>query len=142
MPTLFTRIIDGEIPGTFVWSDDLCVGFMSIAPLSPGHTLIVPRREVDHWLDLTAEELRHVTGVSQTVGRAIQHAFDPVKVGMMIAGLEVPHVHIHVVAIKTEADLDFANADTSATPEAIADAANHIRRQLTAMGRSEVIADG
>ncbi|MBT8201521.1 MAG: HIT family protein [Acidimicrobiia bacterium] len=138
MPTLFTRIIDGDIPGTFVWSDDLCVGFMSIAPLSPGHTLIVPRREVENWLDLTSEELTHVTGVSQTVGRAIQSAFDPVKVGMMIAGLEVPHVHIHVVAIKTEADLDFANADTSAALEDIANAADRIRQQLVAMGRSEV----
>lgn len=138
MPTLFTRIIDGDIPGTFVWSDDLCVGFMSIAPLSPGHTLIVPRREVDHWLDVTFEELSHLTGVSQTVGRAIQSAFDPVKVGMMIAGLEVPHVHIHVVAIKTEADLDFANADTSAALEDIANAADRIRQQLVAMGRPEV----
>ncbi len=138
MATLFSRIIDGEIPGTFVWRDESCVAFLSIAPLAPGHTLVVPKREVDHWLDLTSDELSHVSGVSQTIGRAIQTAFDPIKVGMMIAGLEVPHVHIHVVGITTDGDLNFERADASATRESIEEAANRIREQLVAMGRSEV----
>ena len=90
MPTLFTRIIRGELPGRFVWRDAQCVAFLTIAPLRPGHTLVVPIREVDHWLELAPAEAAHLTAVAQKIGRAIQSAFAPVKVGLMIAGLEVP----------------------------------------------------
>ncbi len=138
MATLFTKIIEGEIPGTFVWRDDVCVAFLSIAPLSPGHTLVVPRREVDHWLDLTPEELSHVMAVAQTIGRALQRAYEPVKVGLMIAGLEVPHVHVHVSNVNAVHDLDFANADTSASADDLAAAAGRIRVALRQMGRDEV----
>ena len=86
MATIFTKIIDGELPGTFVWKDDVCVAFLSIAPLSPGHTLVVPRREVDHWLDLEAAELSHVMSVAQTIGTALSAVYEPVKVGLMVAG--------------------------------------------------------
>lgn len=138
MATLFTKIIEGEIPGTFVWRDDVCVAFLSIAPLSPGHTLVVPRREVDHWLDLTPEELSHVMAVAQTIGRALQRAYEPVKVGLMIAGLEVPHVHVHVSNVNAVHDLDFATADTSASADDLAAAAGRIRVALRQMGRDEV----
>ena len=76
MATLFTRIIDGEIPGTFVWKDDECVAFLSINPITPGHTLVVPRMEVDHWIDLPDELCRHLMSVGRTIGRAQQQAFD------------------------------------------------------------------
>jgi histidine triad (HIT) family protein len=138
MATIFTRIIDGELPGRFVWRDDRCVAFMSINPLQPGHTLVVPIEEVDHWIDLEPDLLAHLTRVSRTIGRAIQRAFQPVKVGMMLAGLEVPHTHLHLVPIRGVHDLDFANADPDASPEALEEAAERIRAELRAAGVEEV----
>jgi histidine triad (HIT) family protein len=134
MTSLFTRIIDGELPGRFVWRDDRTVAFLTIAPLRPGHTLVVPIAEVEHWVELDPELLTHLTEVSQIIGRAVDDAFHPTKVGMMIAGLEIPHVHVHVVPIDTVADLDFANADTGATDAALDDAAERIRASLVALG--------
>lgn len=138
MASVFTRIIEGELPGRFVWQDEHCVAFLSIAPLKPGHTLVVPRQEVDHWIDLEPEANAHLMRVAQVVGRAQQQAFDPVRIGMMIAGLEVPHVHLHVVPISGEQDLDFGNADHRPRPEDLDAAAEAIRAALRAMGRSEV----
>ena len=105
MATVFTMIINGDLPGRFVWKDDRCVAYLSINPLAPGHTLVVPRQEVEHWLDLDGDLLAHLTEVSQTIGEALQRGFQPGKVGMMIAGLEVPHVHLHLVPIRTVHDL-------------------------------------
>ena len=138
MATIFTRIIDGELPGRFVWRDDRCVAFMSINPLQPGHTLVVPIEEVDHWLDLDPELLAHLTEVAQTIGQAIQRAFQPIKVGLMLAGLEVPHTHFHLVPIRGMHDLDFANADPDADAEALENAAQRIRAELRAAGVDEV----
>ncbi len=138
MPSLFTRIIRGEIPGRFVWRDAHCVAFLTIAPLRPGHTLVVPIREVDHWLALEPAELAHLTAVAQRIGRGVQAAFSPVKVGLMIAGLEVPHVHLHVVPIHELRDLDFARADQSPAPAALDEAAAKLRAALRAAGHTEV----
>ena len=110
MPSIFTRIIDGELPGRFVWRDDRCVAFLSIAPLRLGHTLVVPIDEVDHWLDLDPEVAAHLMTVSQRIGRAQQRAFSPARVGLIIAGMEVPHTHLHVIPIDAESDLHVANA--------------------------------
>jgi histidine triad (HIT) family protein len=140
--SIFTKIIQGEIPGRFVWRDDRCVAFLSIAPLQPGHTLVVPIEEVDHWLDLDPDLARHLMGVSQTIGKAVQAGFDPAKVGLMIAGLEVPHVHLHVVPIRGVHDLDFANADQNPDPAGLDRAADTIRSELRALGRAEVAGDG
>ena len=130
MTSLFTRIIDGELPGRFVHIDERCVAFLTIAPLRPGHTLVVPRDEVDHWIDLDPEVTGHLLRVAQRVGRAQQQAFSPTRIGLIIAGLEVPHTHLHVVPIRTEADLDFAHADHHATPEALDAAADALRDAL------------
>ena len=138
MASIFTKIIQGELPGQFVWKDDRAVAFMSIAPLKPGHTLVVPRDEVDHWIDLDIELMQHLTGVAHHVGRAIQAGFKPGKVGTTILGLEVPHVHIHVVPIWGPFDLDFANADANAKPADIATAAETLRSELRKLGRDEV----
>ncbi len=138
MSSIFSRIINGEIPGTFVWRDERCVGVMTIAPLRPGHTLVVPIEEVDHWIDL-ADDLRdHLMGVATQIGRAIQEAFEPTRVGLLIAGLEVPHTHLHVVPIDGVHDLDFANADSSVGREDLEAAAAKIRHVLTADGTSGV----
>lgn len=138
MASIFTRIIDGEIPATFVWKDDRCVAFLSINPLREGHTLVVPREEIDHWLDCPGPLRDHLFEVAQTIGGAIQEGFSPTRVGLMIAGLEVPHLHIHVVPIDGVHDLDFANAAASVDREELEKAAETIRRALRDRGLSGV----
>ncbi len=138
MPTLFTRIIRGDLPGRFVWRDAHCVAFLTVAPLRPGHTLVVPIREVDHWLDLEPAEAARLMSVAQKVGQAVQAAFAPVKVGLMIAGLEVPHVHVHLVPIHELRDLDFARTEKNPAPSALDEAAQRLRAALRAAGHREV----
>lgn len=139
MASLFTQIIDGAIPGRFVWRDDRCVVFLTIAPLQPGHALVVPIAEVDHWLDLEPELAAHLMVVAQVVGQAQVAAFGAERVGLIIAGLEVPHTHLHVVPIRTEADLDFRHADAGASAESLDAAAESLRGALRAAGRPEVV---
>ena len=139
MPTLFTRIIDGELPGTFVWRDPECVGFLSISPVQPGHTLIVPREEVDHWIDLEPTLAAHLTIVAQTVARAQARVYRPLKVGLLIAGLEVPHTHLHVIPINHgEADMHLDHDPGSPTPEELESEATTIRAALTDLGAEGV----
>jgi diadenosine tetraphosphate (Ap4A) HIT family hydrolase len=132
MTTLFTRIIDGEIPGTFVWRDDRCVAFMSINPLARGHVLVVPIEEVDHWVDADADLVAHLFAVTRELSLAVNRAFRPARVGVIIAGYEVPHAHIHVVPTTTMAELNFANAAPSVEREDLESAAEAIRRELDA----------
>lgn len=124
MSTLFTRIIEGELPGTFVWRDDDCVAFMSINPLRPGHTLVVPVVEIDHWLDAPLELQAHLFTVAHKIGGAQMKAFTPARVGLVIAGFEVPHLHIHVVPINSLLEMDFAVAPPLASPEQLQAAAD------------------
>jgi histidine triad (HIT) family protein len=138
MPTIFTKIIDGEIPGTFVWRDDRCVAFLSITPIRPGHTLVVPRDEVDHWINLEPDLARHLFTVAQTIGRAQDRAFSPRRVGVMIVGDEVPHVHLHIVPIDAANQLSFANADQTATPQDLENSARKLRAALRDLGATEV----
>lgn len=106
MATVFTKIIDGELPGEFVWRDDTCVAFLSIAPATHGHTLVVPIVEVDHWVDLDADTAAHLMRVARVVGAAQMAAFAPARIGLLIAGLEVPHTHLHVIPMNGMHDLD------------------------------------
>lgn len=130
MPSVFSRIIAGELPARFVWQDETCVAFLSIAPIRPGHTLVVPRQEVDHWLDIDPELLAHLTRVSQRIGRVQMAVFKPVRIGMIVAGLEVPHLHIHVIPIRGMQDLDFRNQDPNPDPKMMDEAAEAISRGL------------
>jgi histidine triad (HIT) family protein len=136
MPTIFSRIIQGEIPGRFVWRDDRCVGFLSINPLRPGHILVVPVDEIDHWLDCPTDLFDHLVGVSRTIGQALQQAYRPEKVGLMLAGLEVPHLHLHVVPIWTANDLDFTRAERDPDPAALDEAQATVQGALRAMGHA------
>ncbi|MGE0434717.1 MAG: HIT family protein [Planctomycetota bacterium] len=136
MATIFTRIINGELPGRFVWRDSQCVAFLSIQPLAQGHTLVVPIAEVDHWLDLPPALHAHLTAVSQHIGKAIQSAFAPKKVGMCVIGLEVPHVHIHLSPINGIGDMNFANADPKPSAEKMDDSMNRIRAALREQGHT------
>lgn len=141
MATIFSRIIAGELPGHLVWRDDECVAFLSINPLRTGHALVVPRREVDHWLDLEPPLLGHCMSVARTVGSAQMAAFRPTRIGMMIAGLEVPHCHVHVVPIDTVHDLDFGNARHGVAAEELRDAAARLRGALRELGHGAQAAD-
>jgi histidine triad (HIT) family protein len=136
MPSLFTRIIDGELPGHFVWKDTRAVAFMTIQPVQPGHLLVVPRAEVDHWDDLPEETTSHLMQVSQRIAKALKDAFPCQRVGMMIAGFEVPHVHLHVLPVVDISDISFAKA-RGAAPEALAANASRIRAALRARGHAE-----
>ena len=134
MPTIFTRIIQGEIPGTFVHRDEHCVVFLSINPLAPGHALVVPIAEVEHWVDLPEELAAHLFAVAHRIGRAQQRAFAPDKVGLIIAGYEVPHTHIHVIPTTSMHQLNFANAAASVTRDDLEAAAEAIREALDEEG--------
>ena len=137
-PSVFTRIITGEWPGRFVWRSDDVVAFLTIAPLRPGHTLVVPIAQVDKWTDLPDDLWLRLNEVALEVGRAIESSFDCVRVGTIVAGLEVPHTHIHLVPIRSEADLDFARADGSASPADLDAAAETLREALRARGHHNV----
>ena len=132
MTTIFTRIIDGEIPATFVHRDEHCVAFMSINPLAAGHVLVVPIEEVDHWVDAPAELTAHLFDVTRRIGRAQRRVFDCDRVGVIIAGYEVPHTHIHVVPTNDMSELSFANAASSVDRDDLDAWANAIRAELAA----------
>jgi histidine triad (HIT) family protein len=113
MTTVFTRIVDGELPARFVWSDDRAVAFLSANPLGHGHTLVVPRDEVDQWVDASPVLLSHLSTVAHAVGTAIRTVFAPPRIGLLVAGFEVPHLHVHVFPAASMAAFDFATAARS-----------------------------
>ena len=139
MATIFTRIIDGQIPGTFIWKDDQCVVFMSINPMAHGHALVVPREEVDHWVDASPELTEHLFAVTRIIGVAQREAFGCDRVGVIIAGYEVPHTHIHVIPTSDMSQLSFANAASSINRELLDSAAEKIRVALRSAGHEHVV---
>lgn len=138
MASIFTMIIDGTIPSRMLWEDEHCVSFLDVRPLAPGHALVVPRLEVDQWIDLEPDLVAHLTGVAHAIGQAQMAVFSPQRIGLMIAGFEVPHTHIHVVPIETMAQLDFANADENADQAALDQHLADLRAALGGAGHSMV----
>jgi histidine triad (HIT) family protein len=132
MPTVFTRIINGDLPGRIVWSDERVAAFLTIAPLTAGHTLVVPRAEVDDWTRLDPALWAHVMEVSRTIGAAVRQAFDAPRAGLVVAGFEVPHAHVHVFPAWHMSDFDFARVQTDVPAEDL-DAAH--KRLLAALDR-------
>ncbi len=130
MTTIFSRIMAGEIPGTFVYRDDRCVAFMSINPLARGHVLVVPIEEIDHWIDGRPDLVAHLFAVSHRIGRAQKRAFDCERVGVIVAGYEVPHAHVHVIPTDHMGQLSFENAASSVDPAELEAAAAAIRAEL------------
>lgn len=139
MSTVFTKIIDGEIPGTFVWRDDRCVAFMSINPMATGHVLVVPIEEVDHWMDASPELTAHLFSVTRTIGLAQRDAFGCERVGVIVAGYEVPHTHVHVIPTNDMSELSFANAAASVDRDELEAAAEAIRVELRRAGADGVV---
>jgi histidine triad (HIT) family protein len=134
MTTLFTRIIDGEIPGRFVWADDRAVAFTTIAPITDGHALVVPRAEVEQLTDADDDLLAHLVLVAKAVGRAQQTAWGAPRAALLVAGFEVPHLHLHVLPAWDESSLTFANARQDVPAEQLDAAAERLRDALRAQG--------
>ena len=117
MATIFSKIIAGEIPSYKVAENDQSYAFLDINPLVKGHTLVVPKREVDYIFDLSDEELAAMQVFAKSVALAIQTAFPCRKVGQAVIGLEVPHAHIHLIPIQKESDMLFSNPKLKLTAE-------------------------
>jgi diadenosine tetraphosphate (Ap4A) HIT family hydrolase len=130
MATVFTKIINGEIPSRFVYEDDDVVAFLTIAPITQGHTLVVPREEIDQWQDVEPAKFNKVMAVSQLIGKAVTKAFDVERAGVIIAGLEVPHLHVHVFPARHLSDFGFANADHNPSQESLDEAQAKIKEAL------------
>lgn len=130
MSSVFTMIINGDLPGRFVYEDDEVVAFLTIEPMTPGHTLVVPRAEVDKWQEVEPELFAKVMDVAQLIGKAVCAAFDADRAGVIIAGLEVPHLHVHVFPARDLSDFGFANVDRNPSPESLDEAAAKIKSAL------------
>lgn len=124
MATIFSRIADGEIPSYKVAADDKHYAFLDINPVARGHVLVIPRREVDYIFDLDKEEYTGLMLFARRVAKAIEKAIPCERVGVAVVGLEVPHTHIHLLPINSEADMDFSKKHRFPAEEmqAIADA--------------------
>ncbi|HET9254090.1 MAG TPA: HIT family protein [Pseudonocardiaceae bacterium] len=141
MTTLFSRIIEGEIPGRFVWSDERCVAFLTIAPLRPGHALVVPRQEVDEWTDADDGLLSDLMVVARHIGEAQKIGFRAPRAGLIVAGFEVPHLHVHVFPAWGIGDFDFAGADHDPDPAGLDTAADTLREALRKAGHGNRVPD-
>lgn len=127
MAGIFAKIAAGEIPSYKCAENDKFYAFLDINPLVKGHTLVIPRREVDYIFDLTDEELAEMTVFAKQVAAAIKRAFPCIKVGMAVLGLEVPHAHIHLIPMNSEKDMLFTNSKLKLTPEEFEEIASKIR---------------
>lgn len=130
MATVFTKIINGELPGRFVYEDDDVVAFLTIQPMTQGHTLVVPRNEIDHWQDVDPAVLNKVMGVAQLIGKAVCKAFRSERAGVIIAGLEIPHLHVHVFPAYNLTDFGFAHVDRNPSPQSLDEAQAKIKEAL------------
>ena len=130
MGTIFTKIISGELPGRFVYEDDEVVAFLTIEPMTQGHTLVVPRAEIDQWQNIDEPVFARIMAVAQLIGKAVCRAFDADRAGVIIAGLEVPHLHVHVFPTRSLSDFGFANVDRNPSPQSLDEAQAKIKAAL------------
>src|ERR1700755_3406539 len=134
MASIFTKIINGELPGRFVYKDDEVVAFLTIEPMTQGHTLVVPRAELDQWQNIEPAVFGRIMAVAQLVGKAVTKAFEADRAGVIIAGLEVPHLHVHVFPAKSLSDFCFANGERHPASESLDEAQAKIKAALSELG--------
>lgn len=127
MPSIFSRIISGELPGHIVASDDTFVAFLDIHPLVMGHTLVVPRREIDYIFDLPADMLSGILHFSKEVARKIERVVPCERIAISVIGLEVPHAHVHLIPIRTVGDMNFSRPKLRPAERELADLALQIQ---------------
>lgn len=136
MSTLFTQIIAGEIPARFVWADDVAVVLGTIAPITEGHMLVVPRAEIAQLTEAPDDVLAHLMVVAKAIGQAQQQAWSAPRAALLVAGFEVAHLHLHVLPAWGEAELSFRNARTDVPAAELDGAAERIRTALRAQGHA------
>ncbi len=137
MASIFTDIIQGRAPARMIWTDESAVAFLTIEPRQPGHTLVVPRLEVDRWLDLPEELVAHLMSIARQIGLAQREEWRSDRAGLMIEGYMVPHVHVHVWPSWSPFEFHPAGIDRAATPLALDDAAVRLRSRLRTLGQGE-----
>ncbi len=129
MSSIFTKIINGDIPCHKIAEDDRFFAFLDIRPIKPGHTLVIPKQEVDYLFDLENQILGDLMVFAKPIAKALEQVVPCARVGVIVAGLEVPHAHIHLVPFNAISDLRFANARAE-EPARLADLANKVRSVL------------
>lgn len=129
MSTIFSKILSGEIPCHKIAEDDRFFAFLDIRPVKPGHTLVIPKEEIDYIFDLDDKLLGDIMLFSRRIAKALEQVVPCKKVGIMVAGLEVPHAHVHLIPFHAIPDLSFSNARES-DPDELADIAAKVREQL------------
>lgn len=130
MATIFSRIVKGEIPSYKIAEDDKYYAFLDINPLAEGHTLVIPKIEVDYLFDLDDETLAGLTLFSKRVAKAIEKAIPCKRIGVAVLGLEVPHAHIHLVPLNRESDIDFHKPKLKLTAERFKEISDKISREF------------
>ena len=138
MSSIFSKIIDGELPSRMLWEDKECVAILDIRPLASGHVLVIPRVETDQWTDLSPDTAAHLMKVAHSIGRAQMRVFAPERIGLVIAGFEVPHAHLHVVPVNAMSDLDFALVNPNPDQGELDEQLEALRSALEDAGYSSV----
>ena len=141
MSTLFTKIINGEIPGRFVWREDDVVAFLTMGPLADGHALVVPVQEVDRWTDASPQVVGRVMEVARKIGAVQVDVFGAARAGLIVAGYEINHMHVHVWPSNSMADFDFGSADHHPDPARLDANAEKLRAGLRTAGHAEHVPD-
>lgn len=131
MPSIFSKIISGEIPSYKIAENDQFYAFLDVFPLVPGHTLVVPKKEVDHLFDLDQDELSSILSFAKPISDAIAKAFPCKRCGISVIGLEVPHAHIHLVPINSADDLNFTREKMKPTADELQEAQSRILEKLS-----------
>ena len=137
MASIFSRILDGELPGRFLWADPQAVALLDVRPLHSGHALVIPRQEVDQWTDLEPQLAAHLMTVAHQLARAQRAVIGCSRVGLLIAGFEVPHVHLHVIPVDGMGDFDFSRADTNPDQAELDRVAQLLRDELRRAGHGD-----
>jgi len=130
MGTIFTKIINGEVPCYKITETEDCIAFLDIMPLAKGHVLIIPKKEVNNYFDLEDDLFQKVNALAKKVSKAIKKSVDCTRVGVAVIGLEVPHAHVHLVPINKLSDLDFTKKRVELTPEEFQELADKISANL------------
>ena len=130
MPSLFSRIVKGEIPCYKIAEDDLCFAFLDINPLAKGHTLVIPKKETDYIFEMESQEYNHLWSFAKKVAAAVEKAMPCKRIGIAVIGLEVPHAHIHLIPLNKVSDMNFANPKLSLSEAEMGEIANRIRTEL------------
>ncbi len=130
MSTIFSKIIAGEIPSYKIAENELFYAFLDVFPLVPGHTLVVPKKEIDYFFDLDVDQLSAILNFAKPIAKAIESAFPCKRCGISVIGLEVAHAHLHVVPINTADDLNFTRVKLKPTPDELLEVQQKILAQL------------